>query len=277
MNKLKTSLKLLLFIFLLLIPAAQSIAATKKPIEFVIVTASYNNENWCVQNIESVFNQTYSHWSLIYLNDCSTDRTGEIVDNYFREHDLDGKCILINNETRVGAMANYYHGIMLCPPHKVVATLDGDDWLAHPRVLEMLAEVYADKTVWVTHGNFTTEPFIGPGYCKAYPEKVLKKNAFRKYRWLGAQLRTFYAKLFHRINPEDLKWNGEFVPMTSDLAFMFPILEMASLGHIHYVNDIIYVVNTDNPISDVKKNSKLQLEIDRYLRTLRPYKPLKKL
>lgn len=250
------------------------IKALDAPIEFVIVIPSYNNEKWCVKNLDSVCSQTYPHWSIIYINDCSQDKTKELVTKYIKEHKLEGKITLINRKERKGAMANYYKGCMLAPARKVVATLDGDDWLAHPKVLVKLAKIYANKKVWATHGNYTSEPFTRESYCTAYPEKVQKANSFRKARWMGCQLRTFYAKLFHMIKKEDLMWQGEFLPMTSDLAFMFPILEMASKGHIYFVEEPIYIVNTANPISDVRKNKELQDKLNRHVRSLTPYKPL---
>jgi glycosyltransferase involved in cell wall biosynthesis len=254
-----------------------SILLLNKPVEFVIVIPSYNNEKWCMKNLESVVNQTYPHWSIIYINDCSEDQTRKLVTQFIKERGLTDRFTILNRKKRKGAMANYYYGIMRCPPRKVVATLDGDDWLAHPRVLEKLAAIYADKSIWATHGNYTSEPLRAPSYCRAYPAAVLEKNSFRKYRWMGCQLRTFYAKLFHLIKKEDFMWKGEFLPMTSDLAFMFPILELTSQGHLHFIEEPIYVVNTANPISDVRKNRKLQLDLNRHIRSLPPYKPLKSL
>jgi len=273
MENIKLALKFLVALCFIFISPTK--LAANAPIEFVVVIPSFNNEKVCIKNVESVVKQTYPYWEIIYLNDCSTDKTGEKVTNYVRENGLEQRIKIINNPKNRGAMANYYHGIMLCPPHKVVATLDGDDWLAHPRVLEMLAKIYEDGTIWATHGNYTTEPFKSTSYCTAYPKKLLKKNQIRNHIWLGCQLRTFYAKLFHLIDKKDLMWNGDFVPMTSDLAFMFPIIEMASQGHLYFVDEIIYIVNTINPLSDIKKDKKLQADIDKHIRSLPPYKPLK--
>lgn len=241
--------------------------------EFVFVIPSYNNEKWCIKNLESVVNQTYPHWSIIYINDCSTDKTGILVENFVRERGLQDKFRIVHNKARKGAMANYYAGIMKVDPEKVVATLDGDDRLAHNAVLELLSKIYENKNIWVTHGNYTTEPFTVPSFCTAYPENA----SFRKHLWMGCQLRTFYAKLFRMINKQDLEYNGTFVTMTSDIAFMMPILEMASLGHTYFVQDVLYIVNTANPLSDIKVDKELQLKLDKHIRSLTPYKPLKKL
>jgi glycosyltransferase involved in cell wall biosynthesis len=250
---------------------------TNNLIEFVVVIPSYNNETVCLRNLESVVNQTYPHWSIVYIDDCSTDSTGALVDEFVKKRMLSGRCKVIHNKTRKGAMHNYYKAIMKIDSKKVVATLDGDDFLAHHDVLKVLSDVYADDSVWATHGNYTTFPFTASSYCYAYPQEIQNNAAFRSYVWLGCQLRTFYAKLFHKIKKEDLAWQGSFVPMTSDLAFMFPILELASQGHIRFIEEELYIVNTANPLSDAKVDKPLQLEIEKHIRSLPPYKPLKKL
>ena len=248
-----------------------------EPIEFVVVIPSYNNEQWCIANLESVVNQTYPHFTICYINDCSTDKTGQLVDQYIKEKNLEGHLNVIHNGNRKGAMANLYMAISRLDPKKVVAVVDGDDRLAHNGVLELLAKTYADRNVWITHGNYTTEPFTKESYCEEYSKKTQSKLRFRKSKWMGCQLRTFYAKLFQLIEKEDLMWKSEFLPMTYDLAIMFPMLEMASFGHIRFISDPIYVVNTVNPISDRKKNVQLQRDLDKHLRTLPSYKPLKEL
>ncbi len=45
----------------------------------------YNHENYLVQRIESVLNQTYQDFEVIVLDDCSSDNSRDIIDRY-REH-----------------------------------------------------------------------------------------------------------------------------------------------------------------------------------------------
>jgi hypothetical protein len=45
---------------------------------------------------------------------------------------------LIRNPVRVGALENLYRCIHTCDDQEIVILLDGDDWLAHPRVLQTL-------------------------------------------------------------------------------------------------------------------------------------------
>lgn len=248
-----------------------------KPVEFHVIIPSYNNEKWVIKNLDSIINQSYPYVTIHYINDCSSDQTGKLVDEYVALKKLQPRCKVTHNKTRKGAMNNIYKGVMQCGPKKVAVIVDGDDRLAHDHVLENLALLYKDPNVWLTHGNYTTEPFETISYCTEYPEKVQKKRSFRSHLWLGCQLRTFYAKLFHLIKREDLMWNNEFLTMSSDLALLFPMLEMASGGHIRFIQEPIYIVNTANPLSDRHKDENLQVLLDKYIRSRRPYKALKTL
>jgi glycosyltransferase involved in cell wall biosynthesis len=246
----------------------------EKPIEFVIVTPSYNNEKWCKSNISSVANQTYPYWNLVYVNDASTDRTKNYIEEFVEKNHLQNKCQIIHNKKRVGAMANFYKVISKLDPHKVVVSLDGDDRLAHDRVLEFLANVYADKNVWITYGSYKTEPSYQESLTAPFPEEVIKNRSFRSYRWVASHLRTYFAKLFQCVKKRDFMWKGSYVKSACDIAIMMPLLELAANGHIRYIPEILYLYNVNNPISDVVIHRKLQATIEHVIRKRLPYQPL---
>ena len=47
-----------------------------------IIIPNYNHANFLKQRIESVLDQTYSNFELIILDDCSTDRSIQIIEHY---------------------------------------------------------------------------------------------------------------------------------------------------------------------------------------------------
>ncbi len=47
-----------------------------------IVLPTYNGSRYLRQSIESILAQTYSHWELIIVDDCSTDATPSIIQEY---------------------------------------------------------------------------------------------------------------------------------------------------------------------------------------------------
>ena len=58
----------------------------KKPLVSVVVPA-YQAENLISQCIESILNQTYENLEILIVNDGSTDRTGQICDDYAQKDD----------------------------------------------------------------------------------------------------------------------------------------------------------------------------------------------
>ena len=266
--------KRLAIIFLVLFCFLNRTFAGEEKTHFVVVIPSYNNARWAQKNLESIISQTYSNWSIIYVDDCSTDKTGDIVEHFIHKHHLQKKCTLIRNKKRCGALANIYNAVHMCNPKHVVAIVDGDDWLAHSKVFEKLAYIYADKKIWLTYGNFQSDPTGWGSCCARIPRKVRRHNSFRKHDWVASHLRTFYAKLFHHVKKEDLMLNGEFFAMTYDMAITFPMLEMASKEHFFFIRDILYIYNVANPIMDCRVNAELQVKLDVHIRSLPPYSPL---
>ena len=49
---------------------------------FSIIMPCYNSESYVDSAVQSIIGQTYDNWELIAINDGSTDRTPEILNNY---------------------------------------------------------------------------------------------------------------------------------------------------------------------------------------------------
>jgi len=253
-----------------------------RPLTFYIVTPSYNNEQWCIKNLEAVVQQEYPHWKMVIVNDCSTDRTSELLHAYLEEHQLQERVLLVDNKQRCGACRNIYdaihgssdeaaHSIPEIPDDAVVVIYDGDDWFAHNKVLSRLAQEYQQSDVWLTYGNFKSWPETITSCCSAIPDSVMRQRKFRNYRWVTSHVRTFYAWLFKKIQKHDLLYKGAFLPVSCDIGIMLPMLEMASNGHIRYIREVLYVYNIANTLNDYKIRLPEQLAMEKRLRGLPRY------
>lgn len=49
-----------------------------------IITPSFNSEKFIVETIQSVQNQTYQNWEMIIVDDCSTDQTVSIIEQFVK-------------------------------------------------------------------------------------------------------------------------------------------------------------------------------------------------
>ena len=244
-----------------------------------VVIASYNNEKWCIKNLESALMQDYptEFVKIIIINDRSTDRTYELLEKYVADHGLQDRVILINNQERKGALANLYRMIHeFCEPTDVVLTLDGDDWFAQNGVLQIINKAYQNPNVWLTYGQFREWPTGRIGFCQQVPEDILRSGMLRQVCWLTSHLRTFYAGLFWKIKDEDFLFDGEFYPMAWDMAMMFPMIEMAR-ERIKFIPDVCYSYNMTNPISDFRKDFNLSQRCDKHIRSRQPCPRLEKL
>jgi hypothetical protein len=241
---------------------------------FVIITPSYRNKEWYKRNLDSVFNQNYTNYRIIYIDDKSPDDTGNLVQEYTKECNQQDKVTLIKNDERVGALANIYKAVHMCKPEEIVVLVDGDDWLAHENVLAYLNMVYHNPDVWITYGQFIWFPAEKEGFTCPINQQTILDNSFRYSAWSASHLRTFYAGLFHNINLDDLLFeNNKFYTMCWDLAIMYPMIEMAGF-HNHFVPEIVYVYNNDNNINDHKVNIDLQGTMGRHILNRPRYEPI---
>ena len=282
------------FISLLLVVLYPVLSFGKLPSdepEFVIVTTSYNNgssnNNLCLKNLASIASQTYPKFSVIYVDDVSSDDTASLVDNFVSQNHLENKIKVIHNTERKGAMRNIYETIHTIEPDKIVVMVDGDDMLAHKKVLEYLASVYKDKKVWITYGSLIT---FTQGRFKHHPDhspevvframppspRAIATGDFSGFAALWYHPKTFYAKLFQLIKKEDLFYEGDFYPASSDLAFMRRMLEMASRNHFKPIGEILYHYYI-SPISECEVRRDLQIKVEKDVWSKPPYKPLETL
>ena len=245
-------------------------AMIEKPM--VIIIPSFNNARWYKVNLNSVFRQKYTNYRVVYIDDCSTDDTYELVQKYLHEHQLADRVVLVSNNKNVGALANLYNAIHQLTDTTIVVTVDGDDALANENVLSRVNEAYADPNVWMAYSQFIQWPSMERGWNKACSKESIDMATDRGLS--PSHLRTFYAKLFKQIQLEDLLYEGEFFTMTWDMAIMLPMIEMARNDHVRFIPEVLYAYNSNNPISDHRKSRLLQQHLDDVIRLKKRYEPL---
>lgn len=244
---------------------------------FVIVTASYKNAEWYKRNLDSLFNQKYTNYRIIYIDDASPDNTGKLVQDYIIACGMQDKVTLICNEVRAGCpLANIDKATHMCKPDEIIVIVDGDDWLTHDNVLNRLNEIYQNPDVWCTYGQFIWFPFEIEGFAFATSEETIATNGIRSAAWNLTHLRTYYAGLYHKIAKEDLLYEGRFYPMAGDLAIMYPIAEMAG-RHAWFMSDVAYYYNAENGLNENKVNIDLQGKCGYHILCKEPYQPLERL
>jgi glycosyltransferase involved in cell wall biosynthesis len=238
-------------------------------------------ERWIKRSIASIRRQTVRDFRCVVLDDASTDRTAERAQ---RAIGRDERFLLVTSDVRRYALENIISGIrrIATEPDDVVVHVDGDDWLRHRRVLEVLTRVYDGGDVWITYGSF--QAWNGTwrdrlrrrprrGFPRAYPPEVLDAPSVRAYPWQASHLRTFRRFLWDQVRAEDLRdADGSWYRTTSDLAMMVPMLEMAGSAHAAYVREMLYVYNEGNPLGDHRLAAEEQRRVEARIRAAPPYR-----
>ena len=112
-----------------------------------VVTPVYNGAKYLAECIESILAQTYTNWEYIIVNNCSTDRSLEIVQSYAQK---DARIRIHNNHEFVGREANEniaFRQISL--GSKYCKMVHADDWLFPECLMYMVSAAEAHPAVGI--------------------------------------------------------------------------------------------------------------------------------
>lgn len=243
--------------------------------KFVVIVALYNMGQWLEQTIQSIRGQSYGNFRCLLGDDMSTDNSAEVIAEAIRN---DPRFELIRHREKKFSMGNIATLIDIARPddEDVIVLVDGDDYLAHPHVLQKLANIYKEYGCWMTHGSYRGIKAAEKDLiCQAYPPDILHSGNFRKVKWRASHLKTFKYKLWKKIRPEAftiteeefnrarwralwsgrirtwLNWlkirhtdlidaSGRYIRRCDDKAFTFPMLEMAG-PKVQFIDEILYI------------------------------------
>ena len=93
-------------------------------------------KNLLIKSIQSVINQSYPHWNLIIVDDCSSDGTYEFLVTHLQQLNND-KIRLIRNNSNKGCYVSMNEGI-LKSSGDYVTRLDSDDFFYKDKLLEQV-------------------------------------------------------------------------------------------------------------------------------------------
>jgi glycosyltransferase involved in cell wall biosynthesis len=209
-------------------------------------------EAWIERCLKSIQNQRYPFFNVVMVDDASTDRTGAIMDRF------DNGTSVLHNLVNVKMPRN------LCclregNPDHVIVIVDGDDYLPHEHVLDIIAWRYEDPDLWLMYGSYTRypDPTLMPNPALPYPADVIAGRSFRQYSadaLLYNHPLTFRRRLLQNIEDWELQDDqGVWFETCYDHAIMMPMLEMAAPDHFKWNPEVLYVYNEENPHSEAKQ------------------------
>ncbi len=130
---------------------------------FAIVIHSYKEVLSCERVLQSIFEQEYENYRVIFFDDASFDGTWEKVLSFILDKNQEERVILMQNDERLGESGCLERAASSLLGQEIVIPLDAKNWLAHPHALSQLNAVYQNPEIWMTIGS----SILYPNYQKA--------------------------------------------------------------------------------------------------------------
>jgi len=179
-----------------------------------VVLPTYNGERYIKDSIDSILNQTYADFELIIVDDCSTDETGNILENYKRK---DNRIKVIHNQVNMNLPKSLNIGFKHARGE--FYTWTSDDNIFHPIALETLASKILDENVDLVFSDYKLidedgyvlgEMPMGPteklprddviGACFLYKNTVDRKIGGYNEELFGVEDYDFFLRAYRYFN-----------------------------------------------------------------------------
>lgn len=99
-----------------------------------ILLITYNQEQYIEQALDSILMQkTTFEFNIVVADDCSTDRTFNILQNYAKDSSIE--FVFLDNTANLGFVKNYQRAFNACSA-PYIAIMEGDDYWISPRRLQ---------------------------------------------------------------------------------------------------------------------------------------------
>lgn len=222
-----------------------------RPLVSVIIP-SYNHAKYLEKRLFSVFQQTYDHFEVIILDDCSTDNSLQIIDRY--KDDIHLQTVIVNDKNSGSPFLQWEKGISLAKG-ELIWIAESDDYCELTFLDDMVNAFAKNIELAVVFSSY-----IAFNDCFSGRKRKIRSNltfdGIRFIRgWMSIQCAiknasgaVFKKEAYERISKEYLSFQG-----AGDYQFW---LEMLSKGDVEYIRkDLAYFHLGPSSVTSVNMKS----------------------
>ncbi|MBQ3688593.1 MAG: glycosyltransferase [Bacteroidales bacterium] len=178
-----------------------------------VAICTYNGEKYIREQLETIKKQSKFVDEVIICDDCSTDNTYNIINEYISENNLQNTWNLHKNVTNIGYKKNFHNAIDLCTK-KYIFLCDQDDLWETDKIAQMSSYMEINPEVNLLASNYTildsgnnseyrvqNTNFVNDGYVK----KVLFDEKWAYIKRIGCTYcirKQFYDNIKQYWNDE---------------------------------------------------------------------------
>jgi glycosyltransferase involved in cell wall biosynthesis len=199
-----------------------------------IVTPVFNGANFLRPCIESVLAQTYPNWNYTIVDNCSTDRTLEIAQEYAAGH---RKIVVKINDAFVGAVENHNRAFRsISADAKYCKLVSADDWLYPESISKLVNLAERHSSVGIVGSYSANADGVRWGNLPLGEEVFDGREAARSYL-LGA-IDSFWTPSTVLYRASLVRSSDAFFPgaaPSADLEACLNCLQQSDLGFVHQI------------------------------------------
>lgn len=211
-----------------------------------VLMLTYNRENLVSRAIESILRQTYSNFEFIIVDNGSTDKSGQIADEYAKQ---DSRIRVIHRSK--GTISAGRNTALDAAQGDYIAFIDDDDW-AEPDFLEFLLNLALENQADVAICGAADKVFDEKRVMSA--EEALIELMWRKKYNVAFPTKLFHRNMFSSIRfPEDKTFD--------DIALMYKLLAEANRVAYHGLPKYTFYRHEGNNSSWTTHHEQLTPEI----------------
>ncbi len=180
-----------------------------------VLIPAYNAEKYLGEAIDSILNQTFTDFECIVIDDCSTDNTWKIIQEYAKK---DSRIVGVQNEKNLGIAGNR-NKLKKLAKGEYIMWQDADDISMQNRMQQQVEVLDGDSSIGMVGGYLQLFDETGDSNIRKYDSKdsVLRKNIFR-YSPVAQPASMIRKKILDRVGDYDLNY-----PPAEDLDMSFRI------------------------------------------------------
>jgi len=208
---------------------------------FKFITCGRNAQQWLKSCLDSLLNQDWDDFEVLYLDDASDHFDPSEYENH-------PKLKIYRNKTRQGMTVNFRKLIHQCDDDDYVVRVDADDWLLNNHQLKDIAKVHQDGFEMTYGGLVTTIRGIAEQIA---PIDIVRSGDIRALRF-GFHfqgIRSTRAKYIKAINDNDLKYNDNWIPVLNDGIIYACVSEMLR-EKVYLLDGERYYWNTSESVNN---------------------------
>ena len=170
-----------------------------------IIMPSYNTAEYISSAINSVVSQSYPNWELIIVDDCSTDKTENIISQYLPEK----RIRYLKNDRNVGA-AETRNRALREAKGKWIAFLDSDD-MWHSEKLMKQIHFMEDHNYFFSYTEYSEINNDGElNGIRVSGPRVITHTGFLNYCWPGCLTVMYDRERVGLVQIKGIKKNNDY-------------------------------------------------------------------